>query len=49
MYAINLLKKNLMADKEASYLFGNPKDDSFNAILGNIIQSFDGRYLYPCI
>ena len=49
MYAINLLKKNLMADKEASSLFGNPKDDSFNAILGNIIQSFDGRYLYPSI
>ena len=49
MYAINLLKKNLMADKEASSLFGNPKDDSFNALLGNIIQSFDGRYLYPSI
>ena len=49
MYAINLLKKNLMADKEASSLFGNPKDDSFNAILGNIVQSFDGRYLYPSI
>ena len=49
MYAINLLKKNLIADKEASSLFGNPKDDSFNAILGNIIQSFDGRYLYPSI
>ena len=49
MYAINLLKKNLIADKEASSLFGNPKDDSFNAILGNIIQSFDGKYLYPSI
>jgi prophage maintenance system killer protein len=49
MYAINLLKKNLMADKEASSLFGNQKDNSFNAILGNIVQSFDGRYLYPSI
>jgi prophage maintenance system killer protein len=49
IYAISLLKKNLMADKEASSLFGNPKDDSFNAILGNIVQSFDGKYLYPSI
>ena len=49
MYAIGLLKKNLIARKEASSLFGNPKDDSFNAILGNIVQSFDGRYLYPSI
>ena len=49
MYAIESLKKKLMAEKEASSLFGNLKDDSFNAILGNIIQSFDSSYLYPSI
>lgn len=49
MYAIDSLKKKLMAEKEASALFGNLKDDSFNAILGNIVQSFDGKYLYPSI
>ena len=25
------------------------KDESFQGILGNIIQSFDGEYLYPSI
>lgn len=49
MYAIDSLKRKLMDEGEASYLFGNLKDDSFNAILGNIIQSFDGKYLYPSI
>jgi death-on-curing family protein len=49
IYAIDSLKKKLMAEKEASSLFGNLKDDGFNAILGNIIQSFDGKYLYPSI
>ena len=46
MYAIDSLKRKLMDEKEASSLFGNLKDDSFNAILGNIIQSFAGKYLY---
>ena len=49
MYAIDSLKKKLIDEKEASPLFGNLKDSSFNAILGNIIQSFDGQYLYPSI
>lgn len=30
-------------------MFGNEKDQSFEGILGNIIQSFDGQYLYPTI
>lgn len=47
--AIGELKKQLMEAKEATQLFGNPKDDSFAGILGNIIQSFGGQYLYPSI
>jgi len=47
--AIQELKKQLMSAKEATKLFGNPKDDSFNGILGNVVQSFDGQYLYPSI
>lgn len=30
-------------------MFGNEKDQSFEEILGNITQSFDGQYLYPTI
>ncbi len=47
--AIAVLKKQLIDAKEATQLFGNPKDDSFAGILGNIIQSFGGQYLYPSI
>jgi len=47
--AITELKKQLINAKEATQLFGNQKDDSFSGILGNIIQSFDGHYLYPSI
>lgn len=49
MYAINSLKKKLIDQQEATSLFGNPRDDSFSGILGNIVQSFDGTYLYPSI
>ena len=38
-----------MAKKEATELFGNPKDKSFEGILGNIVQSFAGEYLYKSI
>jgi death-on-curing family protein len=31
------------------HCFGNQKDDSFAGILGNILQSFGGEYLYPSI
>ncbi|MFT5703096.1 MAG: hypothetical protein ACI9TO_000457, partial [Rickettsiales bacterium] len=40
--AIAELKKQLIAKKEATQLFGNPKDESFKGILGNILQSFGG-------
>ena len=43
------LKKQLIAKKEATELFGNEKDDSFSGILGSIVQTFGGQYLYPSI
>jgi prophage maintenance system killer protein len=43
------LKTDLLAKSEASELFGNQKDDSFTGILGNIVQSFGGEFLYPSI
>lgn len=46
---ITALKEDLIAKGEASALFGNQKDDSFAGILGNILQSFEGEYLYPSI
>ncbi len=47
--AITELKKQLIAVREATELFGNPKDDSFKGILGTIVQTFGGQYLYPTI
>lgn len=47
--AIATLKADLLARGEASELFGRPKDESFAGILGNIVQSFGGQYLYPSI
>ncbi len=47
--AISELKKQLIKKKEASELFGNQKDDSFAGILGNVVQSFSGEYLYKSI
>lgn len=49
MRAIEDLKHRLMMRQEATELFGQPKDESFQGILGNIIQSFSGQYLYPSI
>lgn len=49
MSAILELKRKLIDKREATQLFGNPKDESFKGILGNIVQSFDGHYLYPSI
>lgn len=46
---IAALKTDLMGRGEASELFGNQKDDSFAGILGNILQSFGGEFLYPSI
>lgn len=47
--AIEELKSQLMKKKEATKLFGNRKDDGFQGILGNIVQSFGGEYLYKSI
>lgn len=47
--AINELKQRLTAQQEATELFGQLKDESFAGILGNIVQSFSGEYLYPSI
>lgn len=47
--AIAELKRQLLAKKEATELFGNQKDASFQGILGNVVQSFGGQYLYPSI
>jgi len=47
--AIAELKKQLIAKKEATELFGNEKDDSFKSSLRSIIQTFGGEYLYPSI
>lgn len=46
---ISELKKQLIDKKEASNLFGNQKDNSFEGILKSVIQTFDGNYLYPSI
>ena len=46
---IGRLRERLAAQKEATALFGNAKDDSFIGILGSIVQSFDGKYLYPSV
>lgn len=49
LHAIKELKNILIEKKEASHLFGNQKDDSFAGLLGNIVQSFDGEYVYSSI
>jgi death-on-curing family protein len=48
-YAISELKKQLISKKEATALFGNEKDQSFEGTLKSIVQTFDGIYLYPSI
>lgn len=47
--AIALLVKSLIAKGEATELVGNEKDDSFAGVLGSVVQSFGGEYLYPSI
>lgn len=47
--AINDLKINLMAKKEASEIFGCESENGLQAILGNLEQTFGGRELYPSI
>lgn len=47
--AIALLVTDLMAKGEATELVGNEKDDSFAGVLGAVVQSFGGEYLYSSI
>lgn len=47
--AIQQLKSSLIAKREASDLFGNEKDDSFQGILGSISQTVFGELAYPTI
>jgi death-on-curing family protein len=47
--AVLELQNQLISKKEATELFGNEKDESFKGILGNIVQTFGGQYLYPTI
>ncbi|MBK8154590.1 MAG: virulence protein RhuM/Fic/DOC family protein [Saprospiraceae bacterium] len=47
--AISELKIKLIEQKEATELFGNQKDMSFEGILKSITQTFDGIYLYQTI
>lgn len=46
---ITELKNQLITQKEATELFGNQKDQSFEGILKSVTQTFDGIYLYPTI
>jgi len=47
--AIDALKHDLMGRGEATELVGNEKDDSFAGVLGSVVQSFGGQYLYASI
>ena len=48
-HLIQEFKTTLMKKGEATSLFGNEKDNSFEAIIGNIEQTFGGQYLYNTI
>ena len=47
--AIQQLKSDLISKGEASDLFGNEKDESFQGILGSISQTVFGELAYPTI
>jgi len=47
--AISKLKSDLKSKKEASDLFGNQRDKSFEGIIANLYQTFGGDELYPSI
>ncbi len=47
--AVAELKTTLIRKKEATELFANEKDNSFQGILGAVVQTFGGQYLYPSI
>ncbi len=47
IHVINRPKEMLVDQRIVDHLFGKSKDDSFSGILSNIVQSFNGEYLYP--
>lgn len=47
--AITELKRQLIDRREATELFGNEKDNSFEGTLQSVVQTFGGQYLYPSI
>jgi death-on-curing family protein len=47
--AITELKKQLIAKKEATELFGKEKDNGFQSSLQSVVQTFGGQYLYSSI
>jgi death-on-curing family protein len=47
--AIEVFKQELIEKGEATELFGNEKDDSFQGILGSISQTVFGELAYPTI
>ena len=47
--AIAELKRQLIAKKDATNLFGNEKDNGFKSSLQSVVQTFGGHYLYPSI
>lgn len=46
---IKQIKKELIAKKEASELFGKEVDEKLKGILGNLYQTFGGKELYPSL
>jgi death-on-curing family protein len=46
---IEELKKKLTAKKKATDIFGIERESGLKSILGNIVQSFSGKDLYPSI
>lgn len=42
-------KQDLIAKKEASDIFGNPKDNSFEGIIRGLYQTFGGQELYKTL
>ncbi|MFA6459531.1 MAG: virulence protein RhuM/Fic/DOC family protein [Candidatus Paceibacterota bacterium] len=47
--AIDQLKSSLMAKGEASDLFANERDGSFQGVIKTIYQTFDSKELYPSL
>lgn len=49
IHVISRIKKDLIAKKEASDLFGQENSEKFKGILGSIYQTFDKKELYPSL